>query len=69
MKTEFLYLIVSADGACWRLVGQSTEQANLTDLLAEGWRPVRETTFGDARVLILLNREAEGKFGFGFNPS
>ena len=67
MKDQFLYVILDNQGGC-RRVDDAPEKTRLSDLLAEGWRPVRETTFGDGRVLILLEREAEGKFGFGFNP-
>ncbi len=73
MKTEYLYAILDANGACWRLEGQGTTKANLAELLAGGWRPLRETPFapavGAAYVLLVLERESEGKFGFGFSPS
>jgi hypothetical protein len=72
MKMEYLYAIVGSDGACWRIVGRETEKAVLTDLLVEGWRPVRETPFvqatGASYILICLEREPEGQKGFGFGP-
>ena len=53
-----------------------TDPASLNQFLADGWRPVRETPFApDARtdraasVLILLERESESSFGFGFKPT
>ena len=72
MKTEYLYAILDADGKCWRIVANGTVKMNLVDLLAEGWRPLRETPYapavGTAYVLLVLEREVEGQFGFGFNP-
>ena len=67
MKTEFLYLRITIQGECHRFVHQETEPANLPQLLNDGWRPVRETSLGQGSVLILLERESEGSFGFGFN--
>ena len=67
MKAEYLYVILSADGECWRIVGREYEDASLPDLLAEGWRPVRETPFsGVEQILICLEREPEERVGFGF---
>ena len=66
MKTDYLYVWLAARGECRRFGNQATEPASLPDLLAEGWRPVRETPLGEGSVLILLEREAEGGFGFGF---
>jgi hypothetical protein len=70
MKSEYLYAIVDAEGSCWRIVERSTEKASLPDLLAEGWRPIRETPFphspGQSYILICLEREREGPSGFGF---
>ena len=72
MKTEYLYAILDADGKCWRIVPGGNAKVNLTDLLDEGWRPLRETPYapavGTAYVLIVLEREVEGSFGFGFSP-
>ncbi len=70
MKTEYCYAIVDYNGRCWTIVGRATEEVALTDLLAEGWRPVRETPFpeGQQRILICLEREPDGKIGFGFGP-
>jgi hypothetical protein len=71
MKSEYLYAIVDADGGCWRIVGRTTEKAVLPELLAEGWRPIRETPFSPPPgvtpyILICLEREPEGEQGFGF---
>ena len=72
MKTEYLYAILDADGKCWRIVQAGTTKVSLVDLIGEGWRPLRETPFapavGSAYVLLVMEREEEGKFGFGFNP-
>ncbi len=74
MKTEYLYAMVDLNGACWRIVDRTTEKASLPDLLAEGWRPVRETPYAryDANsstyILICLEREPDGKPSFGFGP-
>jgi hypothetical protein len=72
MKTEYLYVIIDYHGGCWRIVGRETEKAVLPDLLLEGWRPIRETPFPDATgqsyILICLEREPDGKIGFGFGP-
>ena len=73
MKTEYLYAILDANGACWQIEGRGTVKATLPDLLADGWRPLRETPFapavGAAFVLLVLEREPEGTFGFGFKPA
>ncbi len=53
MKTEFLYLWLAARGECHRFVDQATEKASLPDLLAEGWRPVRETPLVHPGVIDL----------------
>ena len=68
MKTEYLYAIVDNEGSCWTIVDRSYEEASLPDLLAEGWRPIRETPFPDSGILICLEREPDGKMGFGFGP-
>lgn len=72
MKDQYLYALLDADGKCWRIEPQGTVKVSLADLLTEGWRPLRETPFapavGSAYILLVLEREAEGKFGFGFNP-
>ena len=67
MKTEFLYVWLAARGECRKFVTQTTEPANLPELLNDGWRPVRETSLSEGSALILLERESEGSFGFGFN--
>ena len=72
MKTDTLYVILNHNGRLWRVIDQAIELASLTELLADGWRPVRETPFASdngSSILILLERESDEKFGFGFNPS
>ena len=84
MKTEVLYLILdhlgnsrlvrdqTTEAGKPRLVrDHATEPVSLSDLLADGWRPVRETPFSShpsspSQVLILLERESDETFGFGF---
>ena len=67
MRPEHLYAIVDHQGGCWRIVGRGNEKADLPALLAEGWRPVRETAFAlTNHILICLEREPEGQVGFGF---
>ena len=74
MKTEYLYAVLDPDGNCWRLEGQGTARISLYGLLGDGWRPVRETPFAATgtmttpSILLVLEREVEGSFGFGFNP-
>jgi hypothetical protein len=75
MKTETLYVILNQFGKSWVVKDQAIEPASLNEFLADGWRPVRETPFATspaiektASVLILLEREIEGSFGFGFKP-
>jgi len=76
MKTETLDVILNYLGQSWRVVDQAIEPVSLSGLLADGWRPVRETPFAartvvdsTPSVLILLERESDEKFGFGFNPA
>ena len=45
MKTETLYVILNQFGKSWVVKDQAIEPASLNDLLADGWRPVRETPF------------------------
>jgi hypothetical protein len=70
MKTDYCYVILDAQGSCWLVVEQGTAGANLPEMLADGWRPVRETPFphtpGQSHVLICLERQGEGQMGFGF---
>jgi hypothetical protein len=70
VKTEYLFAIVDANGACWTIAERSTEKASLPGLLLDGWRPVRETPFpgvpGQSYILICLEREPGGQVGFGF---
>ena len=72
MRMQYQYAILDANGGCWKIEGQGTSKANLIELMADGWRPLRETPFapavGAAYVLLVLEREPEEKFGFGFNP-
>jgi hypothetical protein len=72
MKTEYCYAMVDLNGACWKIVDRTTEKVALSDLLAEGWRPIRETPFAhydassSSYILICLEREPGGQVGFGF---
>ena len=67
MKTEYLYVIVDPDGGCRQILRGIPEKASLPGLLAEGWRPLRETAFAQTQtILICLEREPEGPSGFGF---
>ena len=66
MKPEYLYIILGTDGLCLGIGGQNSQTLDLAALLAEGWLPVRETTFGNGSVLILLERGGAEKVGFGF---
>jgi hypothetical protein len=61
---SYLYVILNPDGKSWIVTDQRTEKASLTDLLAKGWCPVRETPFAgssstymNSYVLILLARD------------
>jgi len=67
-QVEYLYAIIDAEGQCWRVGDGETESVKgLPSLLKDGWRPVRETPFGDgAYVLILLDRDTRDPKGFGF---
>ena len=73
MKTEYLYAILDSDGKCRRIVQGGNTVVSLVDLLDDGWRPLRETPYPPANgamyVLIVLERETEGQFGFGFKPN
>lgn len=63
---SYLYVILNPEGKSWIVTDQGTEKASLTGLLANGWRPVRETPFAGsdttsyttAYVLILLVRDS-----------
>jgi hypothetical protein len=70
MKTEYLYAMVDVMGGCWTIVDRGTEKVSLPELLANGWRPLRETPFaastGHSYILICMEREPEGQRGFGF---
>jgi hypothetical protein len=69
---EYLFVILDYNGVCWIVRDQTTERAQgLPALLAEGWRPVRETPFSGSGmapyVLILLERGDKNRGGdFGF---
>jgi len=67
-RFEYLYAMLDTNGHCWVVRDHDTEKAaGLGALLADGWRPVRETAFHELPyVLILLEREAAGSSGFGF---
>ncbi|WP_435010119.1 hypothetical protein P12x_001348 [Tundrisphaera lichenicola] len=71
MRIETLYVILDRNGKSRVVRDQTTDSISLNELLADGWRPTRETPFGGSgiEILILLEREAEGSFGFGFRPS
>jgi hypothetical protein len=67
MKNETIYVILDLMGRSWVVKNQDREKVDLNHLLAEGWRPTRETPFGDnPSILIRLERELEGQMGFGF---
>jgi hypothetical protein len=67
MKTETIYVILDNQGRSWVVKNQRLDKVDLNLLLADGWRPVRETPFGDnPSILICLEREKEGQMGFGF---
>ena len=69
MKTEYLYVRLDRAGECSRIVAKGLEKVSLAGLLAEGWRPIRETPFTQTNeILICLEREPEGQMGFGFGP-
>ena len=69
MKPEYLYTILGTDGQCRGIGSQGPHAVDLAGLLAEGWLPVRETTFGDGSVLVLLERGGAEKVGFGFGSA
>lgn len=65
---EYQYIILDDGGKTWRVLDNDNEEApGLPALFKEGWRPVRETAYGDGTyVLILLERPVvKGKVGFG----
>jgi hypothetical protein len=66
MKAETIYVILDSSGRSWVVKNQILERVDLNHLLAEGWRPIRETPFGDGLILIRLERDTEGQMGFGF---
>jgi hypothetical protein len=65
---EYLYVVLDSSGSCWVVRDGGTERvAGLPSLLAEGWRPLRETAFHEeAYMLIVLERDSRGPHGFGF---
>ena len=67
-RPELLYVILDADGRCRRVVDGGTEPVDgLAALLADGWRPVRETAWqATGQILILLERDGPESGGFGF---
>jgi hypothetical protein len=67
MKPETIYVILQVSGKSFVVKNQACEEVDLNQLLADGWRPLRETPFGDgSSILICLEREREGQMGFGF---
>lgn len=67
---EYLYAILDSWGQCWRVAdGEAQTVPGMPYLLGEGWRPVREVSFGDGgHVLILLERDTRDPKGLGFQP-
>ncbi len=65
---EHLFVVLDNQGICRRIIDGGTEHvAGLPSLLKEGWRPVRETSFGEGGlVLLLLDRDPRDPKGFGF---
>jgi hypothetical protein len=67
MKSETIYVIVDLFGKSFVIKNEGRYPVDLNQLLADGWRPIRETPFGDnPSILICLEREKEGQMGFGF---
>jgi hypothetical protein len=61
--TEYRYVIVAGDGRSWLLQGDEHYDKNVDNncvlprLLNDGWRPIRERSFGDKDstfALVLL---------------
>ena len=70
---SYQYVILDYKGGCWLVLDNAIERcAGLPSLMADGWRPVRETPFHNDSavtpyVLILLDRDGKGdESGFGF---
>lgn len=58
---HFLYVTLDFNGTSW-VVDQGTKKVDLNRLLADGWRPVRESPFSGSQamtpyILILLERD------------
>lgn len=72
-RYEYLYAIVDTNGVCWVLRDNTTEKvAGIASLLADGWRPLRESAFHQVPYMMLvLERDARGSgaAGFGFSGS
>ncbi len=67
MKTPTLYVIMDINGRTHVVRDNEKEAVDINQLLDEGWRPVSETSFGQAHaVLIRMEREPDGQLGFGF---
>jgi hypothetical protein len=66
MKVETIYVILNSSGKSFVVKNQILERVDLNQLLADGWRPVRETRFSEEKILICLEREKESQMGFGF---
>ena len=68
MKNSTLYVILNLEGVASFIGPEGLERVSLPELISLGWRPVSETSFGQApAVLIRLERENEEKMGFGFS--
>lgn len=67
-RHEYLYAMLDTNGTCWLIRDNTTEKvAGLPSLLAEGWRPLRETSFHEVPyMMIVLERETRGPKEFGF---
>jgi len=67
-RHEYCYVIIDSQGSCWRITNDGYDrQPGLPTLLADGWRPVRETPYHQVPyILILLERDADDAKGFGF---
>jgi hypothetical protein len=66
--TEYVYIILDDGGKTWRVLDNDHEEAEgLPSLFKQGWRPIRETPYGDGTYfLILLERPVvKGNVGFG----
>lgn len=65
---EYLYALIDVHGGCWVIRDDDTEKvAGLPSLLADGWRPLRETSFQvEPYMLVVLERDSRAPEDFGF---